>query len=302
MPENNLKTYENFRYNISELKLRSHKKIYCTCDNCGINYLREMQSHTRRKIAQTYCLDCIHKICTIKKYICNENYFAEKSLQACYWAGFISADGCIAKDKILSIGLSIKDKILLDNFKQDICFEGPVTITKQNKIIYLRINSNKICDDLANIFNIHPRKSLNHEPPIGLTEEQELAYIIGYIDGDGCISIIRNRINSSNGYMQNYRYPISLDVCGTYIFLNWLILKLKNITETNFNGKPRIITNKKISKFSTQGKFAYEILLYLKNIKIKKLERKWNKVKEINIDKFMSKISSSSTHDKMGSK
>ena len=155
-----------------------------------------------------------------QKYSCNENYFAEKSLQACYWAGFIAADGWISEKKVtrknkLGIKLSIKDENHLIQFKDDIQYSGVIykdlfkaafiaentKITENKERVSLEITSQKICDDLENIFNVHPRKSLTHEPPVGLIKEQELAFIIGYLDGDGWIGIIKLK-------NKNLKYPL----------------------------------------------------------------------------------------------
>lgn len=284
MPINNLKTFQIFSYNITELKTNSRKLIYCICDSCDKSFTRMMMIFSRSKISETYCLECIKlrsskflKLKNVynpssKKYTCNENYFAEKSLQACYWAGFIAADGCITtkKNNLLSILLSSKDEKHLTNFKENINYDGVLeSKIVENKYLmsHLRITSQKICDDLASIFNIYPRKSLTHEPPVGLTEEQELAFIIGYIDGDGCIGIIKN-IKSKLGYFLNRKYPIFLDICGTQNFLEWIKLKLK-ISSNIYK------TNTKINSLKTAGKNCYQILNNLNSININKLDRKW---------------------------
>lgn len=304
MPINDLETFKTFNYKISEIPKFSHKNICCNCDNCNIDFLREMQTLSRSNYKEILCYDCskYRKGIESKKYTCNENYFSEKSLQACYWAGFIAADGCISDTSLgqnyLSIGLSIKDENHLVNFQNHIKYDGVISkyllkslfignskkMTESKGRVTLVISSQKLCNDLGIIFNIHPRKSLIHEHPIGLTFEQELAFIIGYIDGDGSIGILKNRVNTYNGYIENYKYAITLQACGTYNFLNWVISTLKKLTETIYNGKPREIKNNKISHFQTQGKFAYEVLFALNAMDIYKLDRKWDIVKNCKIN------------------
>ena len=312
MPLSNEKTFEIFGYYITDLKPNSGKKVCYICDICKSLNNKVLNSYNK-DINQTLCLICSNKNNGYKKkkYSCNENYFSEKSLQSCYWAGFIAADGCIVDktkgQKKLQIKLSNKDKVLLERFKNDIQYNGIIlsnesnpqfiagnkNITGNKKSSIIQITSDKLCDDLASIFNIHPRKSLAHEPPIGLTEEQELAYIIGYIDGDGNIGLIKRA----------YKYPIELNILGTEFFLNWVYLKFKNLININSNIKIRL--KNKIYTIKLNCEFAYKILLYLNdNISIKKLDRKWNIVKNLNPNNFVNRsfaeINRLKTHCKYG--
>jgi hypothetical protein len=306
MPLNYEKTYNEFGYRIEELSFGSSKFIYYNCDICCNLFKKTMQKYQLSlkffNTQNVLCQKCRIKFNSIKnkKFNCNENYFAEKSLQACYWAGFIAADGCIHKRKegqnIFSIQLSQKDKYHLINFKNDIEYNGniiKILVTKKTRIIgkyqfinnnnsyVLSISSQKICDDLASIFNIHPRKSLTHEPPIGLTEEQELAFLIGYIDGDGCISVIKN-YKDKNGFPNNRLYPIYFQILGTELFLNWAKSKIIKFSTFKFNGKV-CKTKSKAFQIQIRGKFAYDVLTYLSKISVPKLERKWDKIKNFTI-------------------
>jgi hypothetical protein len=250
------------------------------------------------------------KIHKNRLYSYNENYFSDKSLQACYWAGFIAADGCITNIKhgqdILKIKLNIIDKNHLIQFKNDIEYNGIIENIKScnggmingrqirgGESVRLGISSQKIVNDLANIFGIYSRKTLTHEPPIGLTEKQEFAFIIGYIDGDGSISKINAKC----------KYPIIFQICGTESFLNWSLLVLKKLS--NINSKIQVTKrkNNKIHNIKFSNKFAYEILKSLNQSKIFKLERKWVKVKEF-IPNFNSlkitELNSLKTHCKRG--
>jgi hypothetical protein len=229
----------------------------------------------------------------MKKYSCNENYFEEKSLQACYWAGFIAADGCIFIDKTnrnrqkrLQIMLSIKDENHLINFKNAINYNGIISkhisenqhflndrIIKNGEMVSLIISSDKLCNDLSSIFNIHSQKSLTHEPPIGLTEEQELAFIIGYIDGDGSIYLINKKL----------KYPIGFNILGTELFLTWLLSKIKSLCGITINVRAKLPLSK-IYKIAGNGKFTYDFMTYLEKIPVQKLNRKWNIVKNFTPD------------------
>jgi hypothetical protein len=210
------------------------------------------------------------------RYSFNEYFFDSPNIANCYWAGFIAADGCIANKKgkngvnYLSIGLSIKDKKHLEIFKNDIKFSGPITIDKKN-ICRLRIFSQKICDDLYKNFNISQRKTNTLEPPINLTDEQIIAFFAGFVDGDGCICLVRGM-------------P-TLSLIGTKEILEWIKKELRRIL--NLEGSLGIY---KTQNFKTKvwyydlNIYTYKDLIKIYN-RIEKLNifimnRKWDKIKE----------------------
>ena len=133
------------------------------------------------------------------KYKCNENTFSTDSENSFYIAGFIAADGCIMSkggSKILSIGLSNKDKHHLQKIKNFLGAENPihdydVKTSKQNPkwkdtvISQLRISSTQIYSDLQR-FNITERKTHTLTMPDWMKNHPLRHHFIrGYIDGDG---------------------------------------------------------------------------------------------------------------------
>ncbi len=149
-----------------------------------------------------------------RKYSYNRQYFSKPNIENCYWAGFISGDGCVSRVTInnklywtLAIQLCTKDKNILEYFQEDIDYTGLIF----DKIIInnykdkgrllkdkyyssvLRINSAKpIIDDLNKYWNITPRKSLTLQPP-NINGDLSLSYIVGYIDADGCIGLYNKK-------------------------------------------------------------------------------------------------------------
>lgn len=210
-----------------------------------------------------------------RKYSINENFFSNGDLESCYWAGFIAADGCIDdKNNSIKIRLNSKDEQHLERFKKEINFTGPIkkSTLKQksgniSKISEISLwNTIKLRQDLLEKFNITPRKSLTLKPPDKLTIEQSLAFIIGYIDGDGCIGI-------SNGRLY-------IRIVGTYSMLAWIRKILSNYCGVNINKK--IGSYKKIFYLSYCCNTAICVINSLLDIKCKnRLERKWNKIKEV---------------------
>lgn len=150
-----------------------------------------------RRIKEYEKLNNINNL-TPFKYTSNDNFFSQNTPESFYWAGFIAADGCINKHgKKLSIGLSYKDKELLEKFKKCINYTGPIRfkedkIGRGGKTNYIDIFNKQIINDLAR-FNIVPRKSLTLTFPEWLIEHELVNHFMrGYFDGDGCIYRMKN--------------------------------------------------------------------------------------------------------------
>lgn len=190
--------------------------------------------------------------------IFNHNFFSKPNLLNSYWAGFIAADGCIDDTKYskkLKITLAHKDRNHLFRLKKYINYSGKIY---RHQFSVIELVSNKLCEDLRKNFNITPRKSLTLKPPKGLTKRQTLAYIIGYIDGDGYIGVIDNTKR--------------IKILGTKFVLNWIRKQLlqheKQLTDVKKY-------DKNVYTFYIYGKKASNITKLLNSIKVPKLKRKW---------------------------
>lgn len=163
-----------------------------------------------------------------KKLYCNEEFFSLKTKKTYYWAGFIAADGCVTQDNRLEIALKLADRNHLELFKHAIGSRHPVSISHQGKAARIRIRSKKLCEDLESNFNITPNKSKTLQYPNIVEDYLMWEYIRGYMDGDGCYSIIKTEnprqlanlilVSGSvefleeiadifNLYINNYKYP-----------------------------------------------------------------------------------------------
>lgn len=135
---------------------------------------------------------------TNRRYDVNHSYFEVISTEErAYWLGFLYADGCVRKTKSggqLVLKLSNKDKNHLNLFKDNIESEHKVvhyqekTVSKKgtpskSDNCAIRINSNKLVDDLINQ-GCFPRKTFIIEKP-NIPEKFYKDFIRGYYDGDG---------------------------------------------------------------------------------------------------------------------
>lgn len=184
---------------------------------------------------------------------------------AAYWAGFIAADGCITrtnKYKILKINLSDKDEDHLKLFKKHTKYTGKIYKYANNHNNFktsIHISDKKFIQHIEDKFNIHPRKTFNLKPPKLITKKEQIAYMIGYIDGDGTIYKSGRRKET---------LTLSIVTASPFI-LSYFKKLIKNIIGVRLN-----ISTAKYYKISISGHNAEVLYKILKNFKLPKLKRK----------------------------
>jgi hypothetical protein len=203
------------------------------------------------------------------KYTHNKDFFTIPNMVNCYWAGFIAADGCIIDQRNLTILLKRADVAHLLRFCNDIEYDGTIYYGSSTLLEhqYYRCsiqisNAEKIIYYLKENFAIHQQKSMTYTHPI-LPDDLALAFIKGYIDGDGHIDTVKR---------------IRLHICGTLATLSWIKCIFDKYS-------PAKSGNGKIAGVRKQGNlFVYEIgalraqkmLNLLASIPCPGLIRKWN--------------------------
>lgn len=227
----------------------------------------------------------------------NDDYFATPTIENCYWAGLIASDGCILSDNLLQLGLQTDDQYILEEFKRQIHFEGPVYSYKKNysyKGIVsdkfyssLSINSLKIVSDLRNNFNITRRKSLNLQPPNLNKEELIDSFIVGLIDGDGSVG----------NYSCKRQTALQISLLGTAEMLIWVKNRLCSILGKEIKGpyEQHKGQGRNIFSLSIHDKRARNLFVHFYKLPIFKSHRKWsnenykyccNYAKFRNVDKY----------------
>lgn len=205
-----------------------------------------------------------------KKYRTNLDFFKSLTSEACYWLGFISADGCIVynKDKYiyqLIIHIHKKD---IEHIKklQNKLSDSPIREGKDGFISYA-VCSKKLVEQLIKL-GISPRKSLTNEFPTNIPEMYIRDFIRGYIDGDGWLGYDKTRKVEQ----------LRIEILGTENFL----ISLKDIVENNIgyftNGKVHKIKKANVYDLNIGSKDGVEKLynwLYYDNCV--NLERKWDR-------------------------
>jgi len=208
---------------------------------------------------------------TRKQYRVQYSYFSIPNLENSYWAGFIAADGNIGnrKDRV-QIKLMASDLHHLETFKRCCDSTSPIadSYTKQKKYAVLEIHGvPQWKEDLKSNFCITPRKSLTLQPPRHLLPEQSLAFITGYVDGDGCIFTEK----PATGHLR-----LGIQVTGTCEMLCWIKNWFDEVAPSEYHANVRLIG--KVCSYKIVGKKAESILKTLLQIPSPKLDRKWAKV------------------------
>lgn len=209
-----------------------------------------------------------------KKYFLNDYYFKSKSLQSCYFAGLLAADGCVY-NKGNSIGISLKseDKYILELLSKELASNLPVkNRIEKGKFLSckLEINSFQIKEDLMKLYSLTERKSLTLKPPI-LTNTKEIdSFICGYIDGDGSILRYKNKYPNRNDVF-------IISILGTKEMLYWIQNRFESVVGFKCGGINRKRKNSKNTYvLSLSSTAAREVFKHYYTIPVVKLYRKWD--------------------------
>ena len=105
---------------------------------------------------------------------------------SCYWIGFLLADGHISKQNNIQINLSIKDKTHISKLESHL---GHLKKYEDNTQIRVLISDKKTIGKLSSDFSWLSNKTKHPvEIPYYIKGDNLFSIIIGFIDGDGCIS------------------------------------------------------------------------------------------------------------------
>lgn len=190
--------------------------------------------------------------------------------KSCYWWGFIIADGHLSIKNGLYIGISINDKdhieILANHINKNLYYRKTINSfnNKISEMCILNMGDKNFAEKWLKILNINSPKT--YTPPdlsIFLNKENLIYFLIGFIDGDGCIWKSKNWVN--------LRIELHINWLNT---LNLLSKKIKKFY--NIESKVKV-TKKKTAKLEINTKKDLLIFKnYLKDIEF--MTRKWSKL------------------------
>ncbi len=168
----------------------------------------------------------------------------------------------------------------MEKFKTDINYTGQVVQYNSegfDKSVVRLSCGEEWFSDLKNNFNIVPRKTKILQPPI-LTDYLAWCYLIGFIDGDGCLHVNKRDILSIN------ITAASRDI------LEW-VLKQTEGFKGKRDRKRKVRESGDYYQFSIAGEPCIKMFLFLREFPVPKLARKWQnpKIQEL-IDKNYSHL------------
>lgn len=183
--------------------------------------------------------------------------------KSCYWWGFIIADGHISHKGELAITLSSLDKEHLLKLSSIL----GCNISERGNFVHLRLGDKSFGEKWLNILSINAPKT--YFPPdlsIFYTKKNLISFIIGLIDGDGCIW-------ESKGWLN-----LRIELHGNWLNTLQLISnKLKEFYNIDCKIK---ISKRGFSQLNINTKKDLKILKeHIFNVDY--LERKWNKLSNL---------------------
>lgn len=231
-------------YNLGYSQQKIAKKFGVSEDTVRI-WMKENQIPTRKR-----------------KYSINETYFDVLiAPEQAYWLGFLSADGYVHNERgEIQLQLQGADQNHVQKFADTIGSNKPLMKIlcgdEQQYTAYRFVIRCRHMVDTLQKYNIVQAKSLSFYP-INIPDNLFKYWILGYMDGDGCIfqtknrikisftgtektlSMIKNALNSTNVITKEHRcentYKFTLEVDKSEAFLK----------EMKYNELPYVLERKK---------------------------------------------------------
>lgn len=206
----------------------------------------------------------------------NHNYFEEiNTASKAYFLGLLLTDGNVHepkrqnRQKIIQIGLMIKDKYILEELKLELNSDNKIIEYNNNNRseCYFRVSSNKMANDLSQ-YGITPQKTFLIDKAPNISNEFLPDLIRGIFDGDGTVYILKSNNKLRFGFY------------GTHKLIEDVVNKLNNEINIPINK----ITDKATVSFITFGAKKdivnfYNYIYYSKDVVC--LLRKRNKFEQI---------------------
>ena len=218
----------------------------------------------------------------------NQEYWKDLDLIKCYFAGNIAADGCILhknNSKTLVISVAMKDEVLVDSYIRELDYKGTkIEAMSHSKFApkeglpYCRIQLrafNKNADYLKQHFNLAPQKTKRMGPTNISNDYLNLAYLMGYIDGDGTICCHKTQ----KGRFETI--SLSIISCSKPL-MEWIVALIdKKFPVINRKAGLRYRKRSHTWEYAIGGLRAATVIDYLRQFPLQeiRLKRKWDNPK-----------------------
>lgn len=210
-----------------------------------------------------------------------EDYFSTQNSNMAWLLGFLAADGSIRKNENeIKIGLSIKDKEILEKIKKELELETSIkeyTNSQGYDCCTLQWTCEQHKKDLAK-YNIVPEKTFVLKPPYELNKDLWIDYIRGYFDGNGSINLIPNSNGRGNG---NLRWQVCSATKEILEFILQVFEEQYNIPKVNIYERQGLHTLYYIQYSSTATRKIYSILYTPNSLFLKRKKKHFEDILQI---------------------
>ncbi len=215
------------------------------------------------------------------------DFFKVPTIESAYWAGFLAADGCLVKDPNkpntyrLCLSLAVKDEAHVRLFQKTMGHTGEVGYIhheardwdgypmKAFSTCFVNIcQAGRFVDDLARL-GLIPDKTKRLPPPQLESDLLRLAYLRGYIDGDGCLAVC--------DCVDGERFNIGI-VSSCQSILEWIKQLVDRVFPISYRGTTTSVnrsTSSDVWDYKVNGHRALRIVHILSRIPTPELARKW---------------------------
>lgn len=215
----------------------------------------------------------------------DKHYWKDLTLNNCYLAGHLAADGCIKEHKpghySFCVDISLDDESIIDNYYKELKFNGKryyydkltPSGLRTTKFVSMTVSCfNENAEYLYKHFNLVPNKTRRLRPPNFENKYFKFAYLIGLIDGDGSIGA-----SGSQGGKYRKSPFLSYSSCSKDI-VDWIKEMVDNNScpsSRNELSKVLKIKNSNCYSYNVSCLRAAVIINYLRQFPVPKLARKW---------------------------
>lgn len=218
------------------------REIQKKCEYCGKDFI------TTSRVRQCCSSECSYKLGAKKTlesgkgfkriYKVDDDFLTKETNEKYYFLGLMASDGCLSEyNKSICISQSGENGLNLIKYIKDILKSNYNILEyypKKGRCSYsLNIRSNKLWNDLMTN-NITPKKTYIYSiPDYIINDIEKLKYfLIGYIDGDGCIGVYQNMLTIS--FVCSYSMKNQLEKIP--LFENSSFNKKGKVIEIRYNG------------------------------------------------------------------
>lgn len=220
-----------------------------------------------------------------RKNFFDESFWDIPNLLNSFWAGTMAADGNVGETdgvaSSLNWEISIVDLKYMEKFNKDTKHTGVIrNYIKTNrsgsvsKMIKIGIYNKKWIEKLGKNFNVTPRKANRVSIPDNFSHELKMAWLIGYINGDGCIHLSKKCF-----YQNQWQQRLSIGfTSASFDIIKWIT----DFSNNKFNPKRKKLRKMRTTQgvnpyyhITVGGQPAVQMFIYLSQFNVPILERKW---------------------------